>query len=153
MKKKFAVLDYKKFKQDLKKAKFLLYIGDNAGEIVFDKVLIEELIKYVNVTFAVKSKPVLNDVLMADAKMVGIDKIVPTIESGSDFAGTIPAKGTNQFKKLYRSADMVIAKGQGNFETMDSEKKNIYFLLKMKCPCLAMASGLRKGDIVLKRSK
>jgi len=47
----------------------------------------------------------------------------------------------------------VIAKGQGNFETMDSEKKNIYFLLKMKCPCLAMASGLRKGDIVLKRSK
>jgi uncharacterized protein with ATP-grasp and redox domains len=149
--KKFAVLDYRRFRKDLKKAKLLLYIGDNAGEIVFDRVLIEELVKRVEVVFVVKSKPVLNDVLRADAKTVGIDKVVKIVESGSDFAGTIPAKGTKEFKKLYRKADMVIAKGQGNFETMDQEKKNIYFMLKMKCVYLAMASGLRKGDIVLER--
>lgn len=153
LKKKFAVSDYKRFKKDLKRAKFLLYVGDNAGEIVFDKVLIEELVNKVKVIFAVKSKPVLNDVLLADAKMVGMDKVVKVVESGSDFAGTIPAKGNKEFKKLYRQADIIIAKGQGNFETMDQEKENIYFLLKMKCPCLARASGLRAGDIILKRSK
>jgi uncharacterized protein with ATP-grasp and redox domains len=153
LKQKFAVSDYKRFRRDLKRAKLLLYIGDNAGEIVFDRVLIEELVKQVEVVFAVKSKPVLNDVLMADAKMVGMDKVVRVIPSGSDHAGTTVNKGTKQFKKLFKQADMVIAKGQGNFETMDQEKKSIYFLLKMKCPCLARATGYRAGDIILERSR
>lgn len=153
LKKKFAVSDYKRFKKDLAKAKLMLYVGDNAGEIVFDKVLIEELVKRVKVVFAVKSKPVLNDVLMTDAKMVGMDKVVKVIASGSDHAGTTVSRGRPEFKKLYRKADMVIAKGQGNFETMDQEKKRIYFLLKMKCPCLAKANGLQAGDIILKRSR
>ncbi len=150
LKKKFAVLDYKRFKRDLKKAQRLLYIGDNAGEIVFDKVLIEELLKQVEVVFAVKSKPVLNDVLVADAEMVGMDKVVKIVKSGSDHAGTTVSKGTKEFKRLFKKADIVIAKGQGNFETLDRERGNIYFLLKMKCPCLAKASGLTKGDIILK---
>jgi uncharacterized protein with ATP-grasp and redox domains len=149
--KKFAALDYKRFKRDLKRARILLYVGDNAGEIVFDKVLIEELIKRVEVVFVVKSKPVLNDVLMEDAEMVGMDKVVKVVPSGSDHAGTIVASGSREFKKLYKKADMVIAKGQGNFETMDQEKKNIYFLLKMKCPFLAVVSGFKAGDIILKR--
>lgn len=151
-KQKFAVSDYKKFKSDLKKAKSLLYIGDNAGEIVFDRVLVEELIKQVEVVFAVKSKPVLNDVLIADAKMVGMDKIVRVIESGSDYAGTSLKKGTKEFKQLFRRADIIIAKGQGNFETLDQAPGNIYFLLKMKCPCLAKDNDLRKGDLILKSS-
>ena len=151
--KKFAVSDYKRFRRDLKKAKLLLYIGDNAGEIVFDRVLIEELIKKIEVVFVVKSKPVLNDVLMEDAKMVGLDKVVKVIKSGSDFAGTIPSKGTKEFKELYKSAEMVISKGQGNFETLDQEKKNIYFLLKMKCPSLGRVTGFKAGDIILKRSR
>ena len=151
LKKKFAVSDYPQFKKELKKAKLLLYVGDNAGEIVFDRVLIEELVKKVQVVFAVKSQPVLNDVLMADAKMVGLDKVCPVIESGSDHAGTTVSRGRPEFKKLFRQADLVIAKGQGSFETMDREKKNIYFLLKMKCPCLAKSSGFSAGDIILKR--
>jgi len=150
IKQKFAILDYKKFKKDIKKAKLLLYIGDNAGEIVFDRVLIEELIKQVPVVFAVKSCPVLNDVLMADAKMVGLDKVVPVIESGSNNAGTPLKRGTKRFKELFQQADVIIAKGQGNFETLDCEKGNIYFLLKMKCPCLAKAYKLTKGDLILK---
>ncbi|MEE8637716.1 MAG: ARMT1-like domain-containing protein [Candidatus Margulisiibacteriota bacterium] len=148
--KKFAASDYKRFKRDLKKAKLLLYIGDNAGEIVFDKVLVEELVKRTEVVFVVKSKPVLNDVLMADAKMVGLDKVVKVIPSGSDHAGTTVSAGSSEFKKLYKKADMVIAKGQGNFETLDQEKKNIYFLLKMKCPYLGEVSGFKEGDIILK---
>lgn len=153
LKKKFAVSDYKRFKRDLKKAKLLLYIGDNAGEIVFDRVLVEELVKRVEVVFVVKSKPVLNDVLMEDARMVGMDKVVKVVPSGSDHAGTTVANGSKHFKKLYKKADVVIAKGQGNFETMDKEKKNIYFLLKMKCPFLGKVSGFKEGDIVFKRSK
>ena len=150
LQKKFAVLDYKKFKKELKKSKLLLYIGDNSGEIVFDRIFIEELVKYTKVVFVVKSKPVLNDVLMQDAKTVGMDKVVKVIKSGSDYAGTNPKSATKAFKKLYNKANMIIAKGQGNFETLDQEKKNIYFMLKMKCPCLAKAHGLRKGDIILK---
>lgn len=153
LRKKFAVLDYKKFKNDLNRSKFLLYIGDNAGEIVFDKILIEELVKYIRVVFVVKSQPVLNDVLMADAKMVGLDKVVKVVASGSDHAGTTVADATKEFKALFKKADIVIAKGQGNFETLDQERKNIYFLLKMKCPCLARATSLSEGDIILKRSK
>jgi uncharacterized protein with ATP-grasp and redox domains len=148
--KKFADSDYKRFKKDLKKAGLLLYIGDNAGEIVFDKVLIEELIKRVEVIFVVKSKPVLNDVLLEDAKMVGMDKVVKVIASGSDHAGTTVADGSKEFKRLYRRADIVIAKGQGNFETLDSERKNIYFLLKMKCPYLGKITGYKEGDIIFK---
>ncbi|OGC05491.1 hypothetical protein A3H38_05875 [candidate division WOR-1 bacterium RIFCSPLOWO2_02_FULL_46_20] len=149
IKQKFAVSDYQRFKRELKRAKLLLYIGDNVGEIVFDKVLIEELIKQVGVVFAVKSEPVLNDVLMADARMVGLDKVVKVIKSGSDHAGTTMARGTKEFKRLFKKADMVIAKGQGNYETLDTEKKNIYFLLKVKCPCLAQANGFSQGDIIL----
>lgn len=151
--KKFAVSDYKRFKKDMKRAKLLLYVGDNAGEIVFDKVLIEELIKCVEVVFVVKSKPVLNDVLMGDAKMVGMDKVVKVIPSGSDHAGTTVSAGSKEFKKLYKKADIVIAKGQGNFETMDKEKKNIYFLLKMKCPYLGKVSGFKEGDMIFKALK
>ena len=148
--KRFAASDYGRFRRDLKKAKFLLYIGDNAGEIVFDKVLIEELVGRVEVVFVVKSEPVLNDVLMQDARMVGVDKVVRVIASGSDHAGTTIADGSKEFKRLYRRADMVIAKGQGNFETLDRERKNIYFLLKMKCPYLGKVTGFKEGDIIFK---
>ncbi|MBN2058004.1 MAG: DUF89 family protein [Candidatus Saganbacteria bacterium] len=151
--KKFAVLDYGRFKRELEKARLLLYIGDNAGEIVFDRVLIEELAGQLEVVFAVKSRPVLNDVLMADAKMVGLDRIARVIESGSDNAGTVVKQTRPEFKKLFEQADIVIAKGQGNFETLDTEKRPIYFLLKMKCPCLGRAVGLKAGDIILKRSR
>lgn len=153
LKKTFAVSDYRKFKRDLKKAKLLLYIGDNAGEIVFDRVLVEELVKRVKVVFVVKSRPVLNDVLMDDARMVGMDKVVKVVASGSDHAGTTVSTGSKEFKRLFRKADMVIAKGQGNFETLDREKKNIYFLLKMKCPYLGKVSGFKEGDIIFKRSR
>ncbi len=151
--KNFAASDYQRFKRDLKKAGLLLYIGDNAGEIVFDKVLVEELIKQVKVIFVVKSKPVLNDVLMEDARMVGLDRVVRVIPSGSDHAGTTVADGSKEFKRLYKRADIVIAKGQGNFETLDKERKNIYFLLKMKCPYLGRISGFKEGDIIFRALK
>ncbi len=149
LKKDFAVNHYDRFKSDLKKAKKILYIGDNAGEIVFDKVLIEEFPKNIKVTYAVKSRPTLNDVMMEDAKSVKMDDVSEVIESGSSCPGTFVHKGTKQFIEAYKKADMVIAKGQGNYETLEDPKKEIFLLLKAKCPYLAEEMGLKKGDIVL----
>jgi len=147
--KEFAVDDSPRFKKVLAKAKEILYIGDNAGEIVFDKLLVEELGKKAKVTFAVKSAPVLNDAMMEDAIDVSMTSMANVIESGSENAGT-ELKGTSkEFKKVYKKADFVIAKGQGNLETLEDKKKEIFYLLKFKCSYLAKEYGVRYGDIVL----
>ncbi|MBU0687355.1 MAG: DUF89 family protein [Candidatus Margulisbacteria bacterium] len=146
---KFAIDNYQEFTRRLRKAKQILYVGDNAGEIVFDKLLVQELKKYAEVVFAVKSKPALNDVLMKDAKFVGMDKLCKVIKSGSDNAGTILSQTTKEFKKVYNAADFVIAKGQGNLETLIDNKKPIFYLLMMKCVFLGEIYGVKKGDIIL----
>lgn len=142
--------DHLKFKADLAKAKKILIVGDNAGEIVFDKLLAEEIKKLgKEVIFAVKSRPILNDVLMDDAKFVSMTQIAKIIESGSDTAGTILKKTTEEFKVIYSASDIVIAKGQGNLETLEDKDKNIYFLLKCKCEHLARRLKCQKNDIIL----
>ncbi len=147
--KKFAVDDYGRFKRLLEEAKSVLYIGDNAGEIVFDKLFIEELSKKVEVVFAVKSAPVLNDVLNEDAEEVSMTKVAKVIESGSVHAGTDLKSATLEFMEAYKKADFVIAKGQGNLETLDDKKKEIFYLLKFKCLYLAKVYKVSYGDIVI----
>lgn len=147
--KKFAVDDYGRFKDLLSRSKHILYIGDNAGEIVFDKLLIEELGKKAEVIFAVKSAPVLNDVLMEDAKEVSLASMAAVIESGSIHAGTDLKNTSEEFNKAYKRADFVIAKGQGNLETLEDKSKEIFYLLKLKCSYLAKAYKVSYGDIVL----
>ena len=151
LKDKFAIDNYQEFKRRLKKADKILYVGDNTGEIVFDKLFIEVLQQYTDaeIVFAVKSKPALNDVMMKDAKFVGMDKVCRVIESGSDNAGTILPKTTKQFKKEYQAADFVISKGQGNLETLIDPRKTIFYLLMMKCPYLGVHYGVEKGAIIL----
>ena len=121
-----------KFKEDYKKAKLILFIADNYEEALFDKFLIEQL-KPKEVVFAVRSNEILNDITLEDAKRLGIDKLCKVIESGSRIAGTDLDECTAEFLDLYKSADMVIAKGQGNFETLLSANRSIYFLFKIKC--------------------
>jgi len=147
--KKFAIDDYPRFKKLLPGAENILYIGDNAGEIVFDKLLIEELNKTAKVVFAVKSSPVLNDVLMEDAREVSMTEIAKVIESGSIHAGTDLKIATEEFMRFYKNADFVIAKGQGNLETLDDRNREIFYLLKFKCLYLAKAYKVGYGDIVL----
>lgn len=147
LKKKLSPKHLKNLKAKLKKAKTLLYICDNAGEIVFDKLLIDYVVSTfdLNVTVAVKSKPVLNDALLADAEFSEIENV---IESGSVLAGTNLNAVSREFKRKYQESDIIIAKGQGNFETLPHDKK-IFFLLMVKCFHLAKATGLKYGEVVL----
>ena len=146
--------DYLKFRDALNNAESILYLGDNTGEIVFDKLLIEELSNILpdtKITYVVRDKPVINDALMEDAVSCGLDKIVDVISSGCDAPGTILDLCSKEFLKLYESAELIISKGQGNFETLADEKRPIFFLFKVKCPVIANHTGFNMGDIVLKK--
>jgi len=144
----FAILDYTEFKKALRKTDEILYIADNAGEVVFDRVLIEELNK--KVIYVTRGGPVLNDATIEDALFCGIDKIAKVISSGSHAPGTILSYCSDEFLNYYNEAKLIIAKGQGNYETLSEEKKLIFFLLKAKCPVIAKDLGCKTGDIILK---
>jgi uncharacterized protein with ATP-grasp and redox domains len=137
-----------RFRDDLKKAELILYIGDNYEEALFDKFLLSELLSK-KVVFAVRSKPILNDITLEDAKRIGIDKMCNVIESGSTIAGTDLKQCTPEFLELYTKADIVISKGQGNLETLINETRPIYFLFKVKCEVIAERSGYPLGYGVL----
>lgn len=146
---RFALDDYKKFKVEIKNKKNLLYLGDNAGEIVFDRVLVEELLKRgVNVKFCVKSKPIINDATMEDAKIAGLTELVPVIETGNNSIGIDFESIREELKEEFLKVDLILAKGHGNFETCYGLPYNIYFLLKAKCDVVSRALGVRTGDIV-----
>ena len=147
--KDFAIFDYQEFKETLKNAKQILYLADNAGEVVFDRILIEELNK--EVIYVVKDKPVINDALAEDAQFCGIDKIAEVVSNGSDAPGTILSLCSEAFLSLYETAKLIISKGQGNFEGLVGRSKApIFFLFKVKCPVIANDVGCRVNDIVLK---
>jgi len=131
-------------------AKSILYLADNAGEIVFDRLLIEQLPTEL-VTVVVRGGPILNDATMADAEAAGLCDIVNVIDNGSDAPGTILADCSEDFRRRFAAADLVIAKGQGNFETLSDETANICFLFKVKCPVIADHVGLPVGMHVLTR--
>jgi hypothetical protein len=143
--------EYENFKKDLGAAKIILYLADNAGEIVFDRVFIEEFCDNKKVIFAVRDKPVINDALMEDAVFCGLDKIAQVISSGVDAPGTVLKYCSDEFRKIFRQADLIISKGQGNYEALSEAQGKIYFLFKVKCPVIARHSGAALGDIVLKR--
>ena len=128
--------EYSSLLSDLKSAKKLVYLTDNCGEIVMDKLLIME-IKYlfpqINITVIVKGAPVLNDATMIDAKYIGLDKIVTVIHNGNNIAGTVLSKSSIEAKSIIDKADLIIAKGQANFETLNGFDKNIYYLFLCKC--------------------
>ncbi len=139
-------------REDLKGASIVLYIGDNYEEALFDKILLEQ-IDTKKLVFAVRSYPILNDVTLEDAKNLGIDKVCEVIESGSKIAGTDLKQCTPEFLDLFDKADVVIAKGQGNYETLMDVERPIYFLFKVKCEAIARRSGLPVGSSALYLNK
>lgn len=143
----FDVCDYAQFKSELGKAKSILFIADNAGETVMDKLLIEQLKK--KVIYAVRSRPIINDATIEDAREAGIQDVADIVSSGCDAPGTILRLCSNDFLHLYNKANMVISKGQGNYETLSGEKRPIFFLLKVKCPVIAADMKIRTGNLVL----
>jgi uncharacterized protein with ATP-grasp and redox domains len=142
----FDVCDYVQFKKELGKAKSILFIADNAGETVLDKLLIEQLKK--EVIYAVRSRPIINDATFDDAHEAGIQEVADIISSGCDAPGTILHLCSADFLQIFNDAEMVISKGQGNYETLSEEKRPIFFLLKVKCPVIAADMNIKAGSLV-----
>ena len=122
----------------------ILYLADNAGEIVLDRLLIEALGSE-RVTVAVRGAPVLNDATLADAQTAGLRELVRVISNGADVPGTVLSECSAEFRERFDRADLVIAKGQGNFETLSDAPRDICFLFKVKCPVIAARVGLTLG--------
>jgi uncharacterized protein with ATP-grasp and redox domains len=147
------VNDYDQFLGYLNNSRTLLYLGDNAGEIVFDRLLIEEIqrIKEIETCFVVREKPVINDATVDDAVAVGMDKVARIMPNGSDAPATILSQCSAELQQLFRSADIIISKGQGNYESLEGEPGNIFFLLRAKCTLVAELLGVSMGDCILKQ--
>ncbi len=148
-----AVDDYDAFMQDLSSAQEILYLLDNAGEIVFDKLLIEELrLKGKQVKAVVKGSAVLNDVTREDAVQVGLDTVCEVIDNGSDAIGTILPWTSSEFQKEFGNAELIISKGQGNFETLFGTAKRTYFLFQSKCDVVSRELALPVCSMLFRRS-
>ncbi len=132
----------------LKSASSVMYLLDNAGEVAVDRLFIEQM-EGMDVTCVVRRSPVLNDATRADAEEVGLDKLARVVDPGADMLGVVLALSSPEFRKSFREADVVIAKGQANFETLDDCERGIFFLLKAKCPVVAERLGVKDGQAVV----
>ena len=137
----------KNLENEIEKADKILYIGDNAGEIVFDKLLIENLPKE-KIVFSVRGGPIINDALMDDAEQVGLTEMVKVISNGAALPGTCLSECSEEFIEHFNNADLIISKGQGNYETLNDVDRNIFFLLKVKCPVVAEDISVPLGKCV-----
>ena len=155
-KSKKKLFNYPQFKKYLKKSKNILYIGDNAGETVFDSILIEEINDLFcdkEIIYAVRAKPVINDALKEDAIKSGIHKSAKIVSSGIALPGTVLKFCSKKFLNIYKKADMIISKGQGNFEALSDAKKPVFFLFMAKCPVVARDISSKVGDVILLYNK
>jgi len=146
-----AIDDTESLKQDLEKASLILYLGDNAGETFFDKILIEQMLP-AEIYYGVRGSPVINDATSEDAYYAGLNQVAKVISNGSDGPGTILEDCSEEFKNIFEKADLVIAKGHGNYETLNEVKgKKLYFLLMVKCKIIGRDLGCSVGDFVVKK--
>lgn len=139
---------YESFKRSMEKARNILYLGDNAGETVFDRILIETMGK--ETVYVVRDIPIINDATIDDAKKSGIGEVARIVSSGCDAPGTILKRCSQEFLSLFAAADLIVSKGQGNFESLSNEETPIFFLLKVKCPVIARHLGAKIGEMILK---
>jgi len=150
----FAHDDFKVFEQKLKTAKKVLVIGDNVGEHIFDYMFIETLQKlalHVEIYYMVRGNPIINDVTMLEAKVAGFDKLCNLVDSGVNTPGFVYNRATKYSQELFDSADLIISKGMGNYECLsESHRKDICFLLKVKCNVVARSLAKEVGDIICK---
>ena len=135
-------------KNKIDKAENILYLADNAGETVFDRLLLEQ-IPSKNITYAVKGYPIINDALKEDAKIAGIDEFATIIDNGSDCAGTVLCLCSRSFMEAFELADLVIAKGQANFETLCNAQREVFFLTQIKCSIIGRDLNGEIGDWVI----
>ena len=157
MEKELALNQVCELENALQSAKNVLYLADNSGEIAFDKLLIEKLKDYdVDVTVALKEKPILNDAGIEDAVQIGLDKVAKLVSTGTDSIGILYADISEEFKEIFEGADLVISKGLGNYEgltEMELKNKPVFCLFNAKCNPIAKSVGVNLRDnVVLKLS-
>ena len=154
---KFVLDDYAEFKERVDQARKLLIIGDNSGEVVLDRLLVETLIAAgKEVTYGVKGGFILNDSTLDDAIAAGMNDTCLVITNGNNFVGTIPEKCSEQFLQTYRDADLVISKGQGNFYTLEGTEfagNKTFFLFIVKCSAVAKYLGVNEGALIFAQNK
>ena len=146
---RFSVDHTDTLKSALKDCDDLLYLLDNAGEIVFDKLLIEELKKITKVTAVVKGAPMLNDVVREDAELVGLSDVCEIIDNGGAFIGSPLNLVPQSFLDRMAAADVIIGKGQGNYETIDEFDGDVFLILRAKCEIIATHMGVKFGQVGL----
>lgn len=147
--KEFSICDISALEEILKTAKSILIIGDNAGETVFDRVLIEYLAGY-KITYAVRSEPIINDATLQDAYDSGLNDYADIITTGCGAPGAVLSQCSEEFLSAFSSADIVISKGQGNFEALSDCRRPLFFLLKAKCTMIAARLNVNLNDYVFK---
>ncbi|WP_310605378.1 damage-control phosphatase ARMT1 family protein [Anaerosporobacter sp.] len=142
--------------EGLQSCKSLLYLGDNCGEICLDKLLIKkikELNPSITIFFGVRGEPVINDSIEEDAYSVGVDEYAKIISNGDNSLGTVLNRVSSDFIKIYQNADIIISKGQANYESLSNEKdKNIFYLLITKCQVIANDIGTDVDSLICKSS-
>jgi uncharacterized protein with ATP-grasp and redox domains len=148
----FAKNDYQLFREKLDTVDWVLILGDNAGEIVFDRLLARELSHLgKRVVYTVKGGPILNDATMEDAVYVGMDQDAEVVSTGSNYLGVHLESSSKEFLDLLKEAPLIIGKGHANFETLedaDFARERIFFLLKIKCDVVGKTAGANLGDLV-----
>ena len=142
--------DVDQLEAEISQASSILFIADNAGEIVFDKLLLE-LMPRERMVVAVRGRPILNDATIEDAEAAGLTELVEVIDTGSGIPGIVQEDCSEEFRECFDAADLVIAKGQGNFETLAGEGKAAWFIFRVKCDVTARQAGASVGDLVVYR--
>ncbi len=144
----------REFARDLLDAEKMTIIGDNAGEIVFDRLLI----KYIKdkrpdleIFYTVRGGPIINDATEEEARQVGMHKYATVVSTGQKIAGLVPERASKEVLQLLKDSDVILSKGQGNYETLEHRNLGIYFLFRVKCPVVGENLGKKVGDIVFIR--
>ena len=148
-----AVKDIESFENALEKYNNVLYLVDNTGEIVFDKLLLSKIKEYnLDITIAVKSEPILNDACMEDAISTGLNEFGEIVEIGAGTVGYVDSEISDEFREVFNAHEFVISKGMGNYEGLteiDLSKKEVFFLLCAKCNTIAKDIGVNFQDMLL----
>jgi len=148
-----ALDDYESLVARLRSADHVTVVGDNNGEVVFDRMLLEQLrrVRDCRYTYVVRGGPVINDVTRDDALEVGIDRLADVVDSGSRAPGLVLARCSEEARRVFLDADLVVSKGQGNYESLSDAPREVFFLLLVKCGVVSHDLGAPVGRAVVAR--
>ena len=153
LQKELTIKDIDEFEKSLEDNDKVLYLVDNTGEIVFDKLLLSKIKEYgLDITIAVKSEPILNDACMKEALDAGLDEFGEIVEIGAGTVGYVDSEISDEFREIFNSHNFIISKGMGNYEGLteiDLSEKEIYFLLCAKCKTISWDIGVNLHDMLL----